>query len=257
MIELFTYTLTPIDLLITSTVALLIGMAKTGIAGAGMIAVPILAIVFGGKDSTGIMLPLLIIADIFAVCYYHKHADWQHLRRLLPFSVVGILIGTLMGEAINDAIFKQFMVIIIVLSLSIMIWQEQHKGTNTEPTFLRLFGSTLGTSGMGIAGGIATMIGNLAGPIMALYLLAMRLPKSAFIGTAAWFFMTVNVIKVPFHVIVWETITFNSIYLTLIFTPIVAVGAWVGIKLVALFPERTFRHFVIGMTAVAAFAMLF
>lgn len=256
MIEIFTYSLTTIDLLMISTVALLIGMAKTGIAGTGMIAVPILAIVFGGKESTGIMLPLLITADIFAVWYYHKHANWQHLRRLLPFAVIGILIGTLVGEVINDAVFRQFMASIIVLSLWLMIWQERQNKTGIESKTLRIFNSPLGVSSMGISGGITTMVGNLAGPIMALYLLAMRLPKNAFIGTAAWFFMTVNLIKVPFHVMVWETITLNSVLLTLLFTPAVAMGAWLGVKLVALFPERIFRNFVIGMTAMAALAML-
>jgi len=249
MIELFAYQFTHTELVLLVLVSMLIGMAKTGVAGAGMIAVPLLAIVFGGRESTGVMLPLLIIADVFAVRHYHKHASWADLRKLLPFAVIGVVIGTLIGGMINDTVFKQTMAIFIFISLAIMIWQEQTKQANipSSPWF---------SANIGIAGGITTMIGNLAGPVMALYLLAMRLPKNVFIGTAAWFFMTINLIKVPFHVFAWQTISTNSVLLNLTLIPAVALGAFIGIKLVALLPEKIFRAFVIVMTAIAALGML-
>lgn len=250
MIELFGYPLGFSDLALIALVAMLIGMAKTGIAGVGMIAVPLLALVFGGKQSTGIMLPLLIIADVFAVTYYNKHADWTHLRKLLPFALIGIIAGTAAGQIIDDQLFRLAMAIIIFISLGIMVWQERttYSPVSTSPLF---------ASSTGVAGGFTTMVGNLAGPVMALYLLAMRLPKNQFIGTAAWFFMTVNLIKVPFHVLVWNTITLESLLLNLLFIPAVAAGAFIGIKLVARLPEQIFRLFIIIMTAVAAVAMLF
>jgi len=254
MINLFSYQLSIEQIVLLTLVALLIGMAKTGIAGAGMIAVPILAIVFGGKESTGIMLPMLITADVFAVWYYHKHANWGYLKQLLPFAIAGIVLGTVIGHAINDQTFKLTMAIIIFISLGIMIWQER-QSQQLLPTSPWLT-SKLFSSSIGISGGFTTMVGNLAGPVMALYLLAMRLPKNAFIGTAAWFFITVNLIKVPFHILVWETITVNSVLLNTALIPAVAAGAWLGIKLVALIPEKVFRIFVISMTAVAAVAML-
>jgi len=100
------------------------------------------------------------------------------------------------------------------------------------------------------------MVGNLAGPVMALYLLAMRFPKKEFIGTAAWFFMAINLIKVPFHVFVWETVSFESVMLNMIFLPAVLLGGWLGIKIVTILSEQLFRNFVIVMTFVAAIAML-
>jgi len=100
------------------------------------------------------------------------------------------------------------------------------------------------------------MVGNLAGPVMALYLLAMRFPKNQFIGTAAWFFLVINLIKVPFHVFAWNTITINSFMLTAMLIPAVGAGAYIGIWVVGKINEKLYRWFIIFMTAVAALAML-
>ena len=109
---------------------------------------------------------------------------------------------------------------------------------------------------MGTLGGITTMIGNLAGSIMALYLLSMRLPKNQFIGTAAWFFLVINIFKVPFHVYSWETITVNSFLLNLIGLPFIALGAFCGFKIVQKISDKNYRWFVIAMTAIAAIYMV-
>ena len=100
------------------------------------------------------------------------------------------------------------------------------------------------------------MVGNLAGSVMAVYFLSMRLPKNAYIGTTAWFFMAMNLFKVPFHVWGWHTITLNTFLLDLMMLPAILVGAYLGITLVKLLPERIYRWFIIGMTLVAAVLML-
>jgi uncharacterized membrane protein YfcA len=189
------------------------------------------------------------MADLFAVRYYHRHANWRYLIKLLPSAMVGVLIATLIGNAIDDALFKQTMAVIIFVSLGIMIWMESANKENV-PDFL-WFAILMGT-----LGGITTMIGNLAGSVMALYLLSMRLPKNEYIGTAAWFFLIINVFKVPFHVWSWETITLDSFYLNLLSLPLIALGAYAGIKLVKRIRETHYRWLVIGMTGVAAFFML-
>ena len=249
MLEIFSYSLSPLNLVILLLVAVLVGMAKTGLAGSGMIAIPLLAITFGGKASSGLMLPILIFADLFAIYYFHRHANWRYLRQLLPFAFAGVLVGTYFGGAIDDQVFTTTMVVIIFISLGIMIWQETNKNPNVPTS------KWLGSS-VGVIGGFSSMVGNLAGPVMALYLLLMRLPKNQFIGTAAWFFLLVNLSKVPFHVAVWETITLNSFLLNLSLLPGVALGAWLGVRIVRQIPEKGYRLFVITMTAVAAVAML-
>ena len=131
-----------------------------------------------------------------------------------------------------------------------MIWQEQQ-------TDMAVPASLWFVAIIGILGGFTTMVGNLAGPVMALYLLAMRFPKNQFIGTAAWFFLCINLFKVPFHIWVWETISWNSFALTTLLIPAIALGAVSGVWLIKKIDEVLFRRFIIGMTAVAAVAMLF
>ena len=225
------------------------GMSKVGVNNIGMIAVSILAILFGGKNSSGIMLPILIMADVFGVSYYHRHAQWTHLKKLIPFAAIGIILGTILGEIINDRSFRQIMGVVIFLSVSIMIWLQRRgdKGIPEHRWFAR---------SIGILGGITTMIGNLAGSVMALYVLAMRLPKNQFIGTAAWFFLVINLIKVPFHVFVWNTISFNTILLDLTLLPVIGIGAFLGIQIVRKIAEKSYRYFIIIMTGLAAVVMV-
>lgn len=250
MLELFTYSLSYSTLALLFLVAFFIGMAKTGVHGISMFAVPLLAIMFGGKSSAGLMLPMLIMADLFAVKYYHRHANWGYLIKLFPSAAVGVLVGTWLGNVIDDQLFRTVMSIIIFASLVIMLWMEK---ANKEAIPDYLWFALL----MGLLGGITTMIGNLAGSIMALYLLSMRLPKNEYIGTAAWFFLAINMFKVPFHIFSWQSIDVSSFLLNLICLPFIAIGAWSGIWLVKRIPEKNYRWLVIGMTGAAAILMLF
>lgn len=229
--------------------ALCIGMAKAGVHGIGMASIPLLAIYFGGKASTGLALPLLIMADIFAVVYYHRHANWPILWRLFPWAAIGVVVGTAVGSHIDDQRFREIMGVIIFASFALMIWMEraQKEKVPTHKSF---------TVGMGMLGGFTTMVGNLAGPVMALYLLSARLPKYNYIGTTAWFFLIVNIFKVPFHVEFWETITWKSFLLDLTALPLIALGAFLGIWVVKRIPEKQYRWFIIATTVLAAIFMV-
>jgi uncharacterized membrane protein YfcA len=249
LISLFSYNFTYIQFLLLLTVALFIGMSKTGVHGAGMLAVPLLANIFGGQLSSGIMLPMLVLADLLGVWYYHRHASWHHLKILFPWSAVGVILGTLVGKYIDDSIFRIIMAVIIVASVITMLWLE--RGHKDEVPHNKAFGVT-----SGILGGFTSMVGNLAGTVMAVYLLSMRLPKNAFIGTTAWFFMATNWFKVPFHVFSWHTINMNTVLLDLSTLPLIILGAYLGIIIVKKLSERTYRWFIIVMTLVAAFFML-
>jgi uncharacterized membrane protein YfcA len=247
--HLFSFHLTYYELGILLSVALLTGMAKTGVHGAGMLSVPLLAVVFGGQISSGVLLPMLIMADVFGVWYYHRHASWQHLKILFPWAAGGIVLGTILGKYIDDSVFKVIMAGTIVVSVVIMIWLER-----LSPDRLPKQKSFAITTG--IAGGFTSMVGNLAGSVMSVYLLSVRLPKNAFIGTTAWFFLVVNWFKVPFHVFSWKTITWNTVLLDLLTLPAILVGAWLGIVLVRQLTDTLYRWFIIGMTLLAAVAML-
>ncbi len=229
---------------------MLIGMSKVGVPGISMIVVPALAFIFGAKASTGVLLPILMMADIFGVAYYRRHANWSHLIKVLPWAVAGLLLALWIGELVNDEQFKNLIAILVFLSIGLMLWQDKRKGTNLFPDKWWF------AAGMGILGGFATMIGNVAGPVFAIYLLAMHLPKNSFIGTGAWFFMIINFTKFPLQLFVWDNISLETLTIDLITLPAIAIGAFVGIRLVKIIPEHTYRGFVILITAISAFLLL-
>ena len=230
---------------------MLIGMSKVGVPGVSMIVVPALAFIFGARASTGVLLPILMLADLFAIAYYRRHANWHHLVKVLPWAVLGLFIALWMGEQVNDEQFKNLIAILVFLSIGLMLWQDKHKETNLFPDRWWFAAS------MGILGGFATMIGNVAGPVFAIYLLAMHLPKNSFIGTGAWFFMIINFTKFPLQLFVWDNITASTLIIDLMTLPAIAIGAVLGFKIVKVIPEHTYRGAVIVITAISALLLLF
>ena len=239
-----------IQWLLLAVCAMFIGMSKVGVPGISMIVVPTLAIIFGGKASTGILLPILMMADVFGVAYYHRHAQWKYFWKLLPWALIGIGIALWVGKVVNDELFKNIIAILVFGSIGLMLWKDRKKGTNFFPDTLWFAAS------MGVLGGFATMIGNVAGPIFAIYLLAMHLPKNSYIGTGAWFFLVVNFLKFPLHIFVWKTINWGTLTLDLLLLPAIAVGAFLGIVLVKKISDKTYRTAVIIVTALSAFLLL-
>jgi len=215
----------------------------------GLLIVPIMASVFGAKPSTGIVLPMLILADIMAVIYYRRSVNWKYIKKLIPWALIGVLVGVLTGDVIDESQFKWLLGGIIVTMLLLLIVNDLRKSKKIPDN--RLFASV-----MGLIGGFTTMVGNAAGPVFSIYLLAMKLPKKEFIGTGAFFFFIINISKVPFHIFVWETINEKTIGTDLFLFPLIAIGMFVGVRLVKLFPEKLYRYFVIGMTTIAAVVML-
>jgi hypothetical protein len=112
------FSLSVIDWALIIFCAMLIGMSKTGIPGVSMIVVPTLALIFGGKQSTGVLLPILIMADVFAVVYYHRHAEWKHLLRALPWAMAGLLLALWIGNQVNDKQFKRIIAITVFVSVA-------------------------------------------------------------------------------------------------------------------------------------------
>ena len=221
-------------------------MSKTGISGVGLMVVPLLANAFGGRPSVGLLLPILIFADIFAVTWYNRHAQWKHIIRLLPWAFAGIILATLIGKSISDQTFNRLLAALVIGGIAILVWRDIRSDK------LKIPQSRWFAGGLGLLGGFSTMIGNAAGPVMALYLLSMRLPKNSFIGTGAWFFFIVNLSKVPMHIWSWKTISLNSFVLDMMVIPAIAAGAFLGIWLVRLLPEKFYRLLVIVTTLLSA-----
>ena len=228
----------------------LLGVAKGGLKGLGAIITTMIALVFGSKASTGILMPLLIVGDIFAVWYYHRHTQWKHLWGLIPWMLVGVLIGVWYGKDLPEAQFKKGMAILILVSV-ILMWLLEKVKTYQVPDN-KLFAGIMGT-----VSGFATMVGNLAGPFSELYFLAIRMPKEMFIGTAAWLFFITNFFKLPFHIFTWKTIHAQSLFIDLVLLPPLLIGLWAGIELVKIIRQKQFRQVIMVLTALGALLIFF
>lgn len=230
---------------------LLIGMNKTGLMGAATAAIPIMAGIFGAQLSVGVVLPMLITADVVAVIYYRRHAEWGVVLRLLPWTLVGIGVGVLVGEAIPEESFQALLAIVVLVGLALFAYKEiAHRDVEIPE---RWWIAAI----LGLLAGFTTMVGNAAGPIMTLYLFSMGMQKNRFIGTGAWFYFVVNIIKVPLHVIFWQTITWETLSVNLIAAPVILAGGFLGLYLVRFIKERPYRIFVLVVTALISIRLFF
>lgn len=229
--------------------ALLLGIAKSGIKGLAVLIVTGLALVYGAKESTGILMPLLICGDILAVIYYKRHVKWIYLIKLLPWMVLGVLVGVVLGKDLPEDLFKSGMAVIILISVVIMYYWERKKDRKvpTHWSFAAL---------MGMMGGFTTMVGNLAGAFSNIYFLAIKLPKNEFIGTAAWLFFIINLFKVPFHIWSWGTINRASFQISLSLIPAVIAGFCLGIFLVKKINNDKYRQLILLLTGLGGLAIL-
>jgi len=225
--------------------AFCVGISKTGVPGLGSVAVPLMAMAMPAKVSVGALLPILIIGDIFAVAWYRRHAVWSHLVRLIPWAVVGIVAGFAVMGRISDKRLKLW-IGFIVLALSLLRAAKADQADDS-----RLPASVSFAAFMGILAGFTTMLANAAGPIMVLYLLAMRLPKEGFLGTAAWYFLLMNCFKVPFSVRL-GILDGPAALAAVVCAPAVAAGAICGAAAARRMSDRFFASTAHALAAAAA-----
>jgi uncharacterized membrane protein YfcA len=233
--------------------ALLVGISKTGITGMGIFAVALFSIVLPPRESVGTVLVTLIAGDLVAAPSYWREASWSHLVRLLPMAVVGVAIGALLSGRFNDAGLRHAIgIIIVVLTVFTLVRQRTNLGGDGE--MLARWPWLVGL--VGLTAGITTMIANAAGPIMQLYLLGQRLPKRIFVGTAAWYFFILNLIKVPFSIGLGQ-INPTSLALTVYLIPCAMVGGFIGRPILNWIDQKLFERAALVLTLIAGIRLLF
>lgn len=239
-----------LNFFLASLAAFFLGLSKGGLKGMGILVVALTALAYGAKNSTGILVPLLIVGDILAVIYFKRHVKWQHLIRFLPAALIGILVAVYIGNDWEEVVFKKWLSAIILVSVLYMFWTEY--SPVKMPKISWKFSYPIG-----FAAGFTTMIGNLAGPFANLYFLATRLPKNEIVATSAWVFFVINLFKLPFHIFAWETIRVDTLWINLTLVPFVITGFFVGTRILKLFNEKGFRTFLLIVTAIGAVLILF
>ena len=232
----------------------LVGVAKTAIAGVGSVAVVIFAAVLPARESTGAILPLLVCGDLVAVVHYRRHADWGILLRLLPGVLPGLLLGVWFLAVADDAVMRRTIAVTLLVMCGVQLWQRaQAAEQTTGGAPVHPHGAT--TLGAGGIAGFATMTANAAGPVTTVYLLRAGLPMLRMIGTGAWFFLLMNAFKVPFSF--WlGLIHGQTLLLNLALVPAILVGVFSGRVVVWRLPQRTFEVLMLVFAGVASLRLI-
>lgn len=252
MQEVLTLISSPQGWLLYFFCAMLIGISKTGIQNIGTLTVPFFVLLFGAKESTGIVLILLCFADIMAVLYYRKVFRWVEVKRLLPLAIVGLIVALIWGKFIDDKLFKTLMGVCILMGILVMFWMERATDERrAELVQQRWYGPFFG-----FILGFSTMIGNAAGPALSVYMLSKRLDKITFAATSAWFIMILNLTKVPLQAFVWKNLSWAGFYLNLMAIPFILLGAWIGINLVKRIPEEYYRYLIMTLVIVSGILLI-
>jgi uncharacterized protein len=231
--------------------AVCVGLNKTAMPGMGVVVVPLMASFFPAGNSTGLLLIMLATGDLLAVGFYHRHAKWKYILRLLPAALAGMAVGTIVVRRISDAQLAPIIGVIVL----IMLAANYLRGIMRQD-YSRLPHHVLFAAVMGFLAGLTTQLANAAGPIMVIYLLAMNLPKFEFIGTSAWFFLIVNWIKVPIFMSEGR-ITSGAIASDAIMLPLIIGGAIAGLFILKKVPQKWFNIAMQIFAATAAIKLLF
>jgi len=242
--------LSPRAILFGAAAALLVGFSKTGMPGAGIPAVAMMAEVFreNTKLSVGAILPLLILGDLFAIVYYRRHADWARLLELCPYVVLGMVPAYLVLRFVDDDTLRVSIGALILVLLLLHVLRQRYG-------FRRLSEQWWFTAATGILAGFATTVSNAAGPIMGIYLVGRHMDKHRFLGTSAWFFFLVNASKVPGYTML-GMMTGDTLRFALLLAPVVAGGAILGIRVLRRIPQAVFDVLVLALAGVAAVRMM-
>jgi uncharacterized membrane protein YfcA len=247
--------LTVLDVLALAVAALLVGFAKTAIGGVASVSVALFAAVLPARESTGALLPLLLVGDVMAVRAYRRHADWPMLFRLFPSVAAGILAGVVFVARVDDTVMRRTIGAVLLALLAVHLVQRRRNGGPDPAESGGARRRHLLALVFGLLAGFTTMVANSGGAVMALYLLSSGLSMLSFLGTGAWFFLLVNAFKVPFSVAL-DLITPESLALCAALTPLVLVGGFAGRRWISGVDQSRFEVIVLVFTAAASINLL-
>ncbi|MGO2669203.1 MAG: sulfite exporter TauE/SafE family protein [Microbacterium gubbeenense] len=227
-----------------------VGISKTGLPGSNSVGIALFAAVLPARESTAAMLLLLILGDMLALSLYRRHADWRTLLRLTPSVIAGLVIGAAFLAFVGDAWVKRSIGVLLIGVVALTLWRRRaqqaaanHSGRGAAIAY-------------GSLGGFTTMVANAGGPVMSMYFLASRFSVNAFLGTAAWFFAIINIVKLPVSISL-GLITRETLWMDLLLIVPVLLGAAIGRAIVTRISRKTFDRIVIVLTLAGAVYLLF
>lgn len=231
--------------------AVVVGLSKAALPGAGAIAVVLFAAVLPAKESTATVLLLLIVGDAFALISYRRHADWRTIARMAPAVVAGLAAGALFLAVASDAVVRVTIGLLLLAVVGVTLWRRRRAAAREDA----VVHGALAAGAYGGVAGFTTMVANAAGPVMSMYFLAARFPVQAFLGTSAWFFAAVNLAKLPFSIGL-GLLTPGGALTALVLVPVVIAAAFVGRAFARRVDQRLFDRIVIVLTVAGSVLLL-
>jgi uncharacterized protein len=230
--------------------AFLIGLSKAGFAaGLGMLTTPLVAAAVPARQAIGLILPLLCVADALAIGLYWRKWDAAAVRYPTAGALAGIAAGMLFVTSVsNQALALAIGIVGLAMTLLLMIRARWFPHATYRPRIVDGLA-------VGIAAGFASTIAHAAGPILALFLLAQRMSKEAFVASNAVFFTAINLLKVPPYV-ASGLITRETLWLDLWLLPMIPIGVVAGWAANRLLPQRHFDAIVYVLLLVASLQLI-
>ncbi len=243
-------------LLVVAAVA--VGFAKTGISGVGSVASALFAVVLPARESTGALLPLLIAGDLVAIALYTRHTQWSLIRRLFPWVAAGIVAGAVFVAHVGNGAMRTAIGLLLLGMVAVQLVTQSgrlrtalgHPGEGPVRASHRVAAAVVG-----VVAGFVTMVANASGPVMTVYLLLSGFSMLAFLGTGAWFFLLVNVFKLPFSIGL-GLVSMDALLADVLLLPAMAVGALLGALLIRRIEQRTFERVALALVVVSAVPLL-
>lgn len=234
-------------------VMLLTGLGKSGFgSGFGALATPLLALTIPAADATALLLPLLIIMDLFTVPYYWNRFHTGHLRILLIGALVGIAIGAYYFNALshNEQAMKMGIGALAVLFVVIQVGRSLILGALHDHKPSQVMGWV-----MGAIGGFTSTIAHAGGPPVTIYLVPQKLPRDQFVGTTAILFAIVNIVKlVPYYSL--GLLRVSNITTVLLLAPLAYLGVRLGVFLNQRFNEKWFTRLIYAFLFITGLQLL-
>lgn len=231
---------------------ILLGLAKGGFAGIGVIAVPLIALSTDPVKAAAITLPILIVQDVVSVWAFRKTWDRSVLWLMIPSAALGIVGGWALAEFVRPAAVELAVGLISVLFALQRLWNER---AGAAPV-LAAEERRVPWKGVlaGIVAGFTSQVAHAGGPPFQMYVLPKRLPRDVFIGTSAIFFAVVNWLKVPAYIAL-GSFTRESLSTSAVLLPLAVASTWAGVWLVRRVPAEGFYR-VIYLLLIAVGAKL-
>jgi len=214
---------------------LVFGISKGGLGGgAGLLAVPLMALVLPPADAAAIMLPVLLVMDAMGLWAYRRDADWQALKVLIPGGLIGIVVAALVFGLMSDDLVR-LVIGLIAVGFCLWQWLPKRAVTRSPPPTAGVF--------WGAVGGFTSTLAHAGAPPVNIYLLARRPEPAAFVATMVFLFAAVNVAKLaPYAGL--GLFTPANLLASAALAPVAVVGMGLGIALLRRLDTRLFYRLI-------------